>query len=254
MQDITQQRAIRWDLERQVAERTAELERKNAELKHSNDELSQYAYVTSHDLQEPLRKIRMYISWLCEKFSMPPESAEILQKITKSSARMTQLIIDGDYVVEGKREHGATSLDAYMRAVVPQPARRDAHLGEDAEVADGIPLRSGAGVHARMDAVDEEDRDADLQSSTDQAPIAVGVLAGGVCGVGADDQDCGDGADTGQRRDPVHVGGLLESALGVRLLGQGHPDRFPRGPPSRRGFADPRSGLRSIKREPERLA
>lgn len=94
MQDITQHRAIRWDLERQVAERTAELERKNAELKHSNDELSQYAYVTSHDLQEPLRKIRMYISWLCEKFSMPPESAEILHKITKSSARMTQLIQD----------------------------------------------------------------------------------------------------------------------------------------------------------------
>lgn len=108
MQDITKQRAIQWELERQVAERTTdlaklntalqnanfELERKNTELKQSNDELSQYAYVTSHDLQEPLRKIRIYISWLIEKFDLPPDTVKVIEKINKSSARMTQLIQD----------------------------------------------------------------------------------------------------------------------------------------------------------------
>ena len=108
MQDITKQRAIQWELQRQVAERTeelaqlnaalhnanTELERKNTELKQSNDELSQYAYVTSHDLQEPLRKIRIYISWLKEKYSLPPESAQLLEKINNSSTRMMQLVRD----------------------------------------------------------------------------------------------------------------------------------------------------------------
>ena len=43
-----------------------EIELKNniARLEHSNNELEQYAYIASHDLQEPLRKIRTYGSYL----------------------------------------------------------------------------------------------------------------------------------------------------------------------------------------------
>jgi signal transduction histidine kinase len=108
MQDITAQRALQWELEKQVAERTKELadlnaalqmanqalEEKNAALKYSNDELTQYAYVTSHDLQEPLRKIRFFVSMLSDQFGLPPETDRILQKVNKSSARMSQLIQD----------------------------------------------------------------------------------------------------------------------------------------------------------------
>lgn len=108
MQDITAQRKIRWQLEKQVAERTAELASlnselekavrelvsRNADLEYSNDELSQYAYITSHDLQEPLRKIRFYISMLTDKFTLPPETGRLLQNINKSCARMTLLIRD----------------------------------------------------------------------------------------------------------------------------------------------------------------
>lgn len=108
MQDITQQRAARWALQRQVEERTKELadlntalqkanlelEKKNDQLISSNDELTEYAYVTSHDLQEPIRKIRLFSSKLREKFHLGPEGDDLLQKINKSSARMTQLIQD----------------------------------------------------------------------------------------------------------------------------------------------------------------
>ena len=50
-------------LEAKVAERTELAERRAHALARSNAELEQFASVASHDLQEPLRKIRMY----CER-------------------------------------------------------------------------------------------------------------------------------------------------------------------------------------------
>ena len=47
-----------------VALRTAELQLERKALEKRNEELSQFAYITSHDLQEPLRTIRSFISLL----------------------------------------------------------------------------------------------------------------------------------------------------------------------------------------------
>ncbi|UTA66853.1 PAS domain-containing protein [Emticicia sp. 21SJ11W-3] len=109
-QDITMQRQMQLALENQVKERTKELDEaieklqliveelaeSNTKLTHSNAELAQFAYIASHDLQEPLRKITIF-SQLLEKSlgeNLPAESSNFLTKIKNSANRMTALIRD----------------------------------------------------------------------------------------------------------------------------------------------------------------
>jgi signal transduction histidine kinase len=80
---------INVDLEKRVQERTAKLER-------SNQELEQFAYVASHDLQEPLRTISNFVSLLEKKY---PANAEddhyrYFQFVIKATAKMQNLIRD----------------------------------------------------------------------------------------------------------------------------------------------------------------
>jgi two-component system CheB/CheR fusion protein len=83
------------ELDKQVKERTQELKTINHELHRSNSELQQFAYVASHDLQEPLRKILTYIDRIGHsKGSMPGEANGYFEKIVDSALRMTNLIDD----------------------------------------------------------------------------------------------------------------------------------------------------------------
>ncbi|HEX8333672.1 MAG TPA: PAS domain-containing protein [Segetibacter sp.] len=79
-------------LQRIVEERTNELARKNEQLEYSNEELQQFAYVASHDLQEPLRKIRTFSDILSKQ--VEPEAAirKYVDKINGSAERMSGLI------------------------------------------------------------------------------------------------------------------------------------------------------------------
>ena len=93
-QDVTEQRQIQMALEQEVLLRTDELQQTNERLIHSNEELAQYAYVASHDLQEPLRKIRIFSGMLGNKGGMNESDTALVQKIVQSSDRMTMLIND----------------------------------------------------------------------------------------------------------------------------------------------------------------
>jgi two-component system CheB/CheR fusion protein len=84
------------ELEIKVAERTRSLKEANTLLKQSNDSLEQFATIASHDLQEPLRKIRTFSALLNERFGkdIEGEARELIDKISLSAQRMSGLIND----------------------------------------------------------------------------------------------------------------------------------------------------------------
>jgi light-regulated signal transduction histidine kinase (bacteriophytochrome) len=74
----------------------AELEENVKDLHRSNKELEQFAYVASHDLQEPLRKMRTFSNILQtrEKANLTHEGQEMLDRIDVFGSRLQKLIED----------------------------------------------------------------------------------------------------------------------------------------------------------------
>ena len=94
MRDVTERkwaeeelRKSRDELERRVRERTAELELRNKELQD-------FAFVASHDLQEPLRKVRTFGDMLAEKrgIFLDESSRDYIRRMQKAAARMQDLL------------------------------------------------------------------------------------------------------------------------------------------------------------------
>ncbi|WP_049721130.1 sensor histidine kinase [Gilvimarinus polysaccharolyticus] len=83
-------------LEDKVEERTFALQQYSDELQRSNRELEEFAFVASHDLQEPLRKIRAFGDRLLKKYSseLGDSGADYIARMHAASERMSHLIDD----------------------------------------------------------------------------------------------------------------------------------------------------------------
>lgn len=77
-----------------VMETQEKLQNLNDELVKSNRDLEQFAYVASHDLQEPLRKIQTFTQLVAQHSNDPEQVIKYHQKIYQSANRMQQLIRD----------------------------------------------------------------------------------------------------------------------------------------------------------------
>ncbi|MCE7042893.1 PAS domain S-box protein [Dyadobacter sp. CY312] len=94
--DIHQQKLRKEVLEKIVLERTSQLQEVNKKLERSNKELEDFAYVASHDLQEPLRKISILSKMLVERHSQDLgfEGIGLITRTQAASLRMNTLIED----------------------------------------------------------------------------------------------------------------------------------------------------------------
>jgi two-component system, chemotaxis family, CheB/CheR fusion protein len=109
------------ELEKVVSKRTFDLQQVNKELKQSNTELQQFAYVASHDLQEPLRKIMIFSDRLTAGPELPEASRNYIDKITDSAERMSQLIndlLDFSRATRKNERFAKTDLSAVLSSVL----------------------------------------------------------------------------------------------------------------------------------------
>lgn len=83
------------NLEIKIAERTKELVLKNEELEFKNHELQHFSWVVSHDLNEPIRKIQIFIGILKDLYLKDnPKATSYIDRTMKSAERMQTLISD----------------------------------------------------------------------------------------------------------------------------------------------------------------
>lgn len=90
--DIHDQKTFARELEDKVLERTRELKESNEALEKTNRELEQFAYIASHDLQEPLRKIMTFSDILKRNIHDEKAAQKYFSKIDTSARRMGDLI------------------------------------------------------------------------------------------------------------------------------------------------------------------
>lgn len=90
-----QYRLLVRELDERVQQRTDELLQLNQDLKRSNENLQQFAYIASHDLQEPLRKIQSFGDILKEQYQTSlGDGIMYLDRMQQSAGRMSTLIKD----------------------------------------------------------------------------------------------------------------------------------------------------------------
>jgi len=92
MADISERKRY----EEQLLAFNQKLETKTKELQRSNQELEEFAFITSHDLQEPLRMISSFMDQLKRKYGdlLDDKALQYIQFATDGAKRMKQIILD----------------------------------------------------------------------------------------------------------------------------------------------------------------
>ncbi|GAB3225777.1 PAS domain S-box protein [Spirosoma arcticum] len=138
-------------LEERVQQRTQQLSERNGDLQRSNQNLEQFAYVASHDLQEPLRKVQQFGDLLKNQYADGlGEGVAYLERMQLAAGRMSVLIKDllsFSRIATGQDNHAAVSLDQILQTAVTDLDLRIQETG--AEVA-AAPLPTVQGDSSQL--------------------------------------------------------------------------------------------------------
>lgn len=110
VQDVTAQKIY----EKNLVQLNARLKKRAKELAESNAELEQFAYVASHDLQEPLRMVTGFLTQLEKKYNdaLDDVGRQYIYYATDGAKRMRQIILDLlEYSRVGRAESGHRNVD-----------------------------------------------------------------------------------------------------------------------------------------------
>lgn len=117
---VTRDLTERKKYEDRLLSNALELESKNQELEILNAELSSFAYIVSHDLKEPVRKIRIFADRQLEENKSPEENRKFTQKIIASAEHMQALmesVLLYSRVSSESAEHETIDLNEILQAV-----------------------------------------------------------------------------------------------------------------------------------------
>ena len=141
-------------IQKQLYDYQAELQRKVVELNRSNYELEQFAHLASHDLQEPLRRLFFYSDVLRQKYGdqIDTSGKSILNNMTTAAGRMKELINDllsYSQLQQQKLHFESVDLNSVMQEIV-----RDLDLPIREKTAtieiDTLPVMEGNPIRLRQ--------------------------------------------------------------------------------------------------------
>jgi signal transduction histidine kinase len=137
-----------------VSKHTHELAEKNARLEHSNRDLEHFAYVASHDLQEPLRKIQAFSDRVTKQYAaqLDDQGRDYLGRMNAAAARMQRLIealLSLSRVSTKKKEEELIDLAPLVHEVLGDLEVRIQSTGGRVTVAE-LPCMEGDPVQIRQ--------------------------------------------------------------------------------------------------------
>ncbi|RYY95748.1 MAG: response regulator, partial [Chitinophagaceae bacterium] len=137
-------------LEAEVQRRTQELQALNATLQQSNSDLQQFAHVASHDLKEPLRKVKTFAGRLADdpETQFSEKGRLYLSKVLSAASRMYTMIegvLNYSMINASEQEPAPVDLNAVFRSIETDLELPISQKGAGLRVAP-LPVVEGAQV------------------------------------------------------------------------------------------------------------
>lgn len=150
---LTQELARRQETEDQLRGYEARLREQIRQLEASNEELERFAFVASHDLQEPLRKIQSFATLVTDRYGnlFNAESQVFMDKIIHSAERMSKLIKDllnFSRLSSNREDFKPVRLDTVVQRILDDQELRIKGLNVRVEVG---PLPMIQGVASQLE-------------------------------------------------------------------------------------------------------